>query len=167
MGARRSWFVSLVLVVALVLAPSVGFAAIRGRIVEGVGIKTAKLGLHDSTNVKRIGRAYKRIRDDSYAGQTVYLYRFRTRLANKKYPVRMWSHGNHHVFAFEINCTTLKTKNGTHVGTTETRLIERYGSKLKKSTTPTYTKYYMGTRKGRTEFWVKGGKVHHIVIMRY
>jgi len=166
MNIRRSWVFPIVIAVALLVAPSPGFAKLTGRIVEGVGVKTAKLGVKDSTDAKRVGGTYKRSKDTSYAGQTVWKYVFGKK-SGGVYGLEMYSHGNHLVFTFVINCTTLKTKNGTHVGTSEDTLTSRYGSKLTKSVGPVYTQYYMGTRHGRTEFWVKNAKVHHIVISRY
>lgn len=153
--------------IALIVAPAAAEAAIRGRIVEGVGIKTARLGLHDSTCASRIGGTYHRHKDTSYAGQTVWRYDFARKMSNGRYPVQMYSHGNRHVFCFVVNCTTLVTRNGTHVGTSESTLVRRYGSKLKKSKGPVYTDYHMGPRSGRTDFYVRNGKVHHIVISRY
>lgn len=165
---RRIRAIALVAVLAIALtAPAVAHAAIRGRIVEGVGIKTARLGLHDSTNARRIGGSYTRYKDTSYAGQTVWRYNFGSKLSNGRYPVVMYSHGNHHVFTFVVNCKTLVTKNGTHVGTSESTLVKRYGSRLKKSVGSVYTDYHMGPRSGRTDFYVRSGKVHHIVISRY
>jgi hypothetical protein len=166
MGIRRIWIFTAVLAVALLAAPPASFAALSGRIVEGVGVKTAKLGVKDSTDAKRIGGTYKRSKDTSYAGQTVWKYVFGKK-SGGKYGLEMYSKGNHLVFTFVINSTRLRTKNGTHVGTTEDTLTSRYGSKLKKSVGPVYTQYYMGTRRGRTEFWVLNSKVHHIVISRY
>lgn len=168
MRVRREWLVSFVIVLALLWSPPVCLAAIRGRIVENVGIKTAKLGLHDTTNKARIGPTYARVTDKSYAGLTVYKYRFKTLNAStRKYPVLMYSKSNHHVFNFTINCTTLVTARGAHVGTTEAALAGSYGTRLKKSVGPVYTDYWMGTRSGRTDFFVKSGKVYQIVISRY
>jgi hypothetical protein len=168
MSIGRRWLLPFVLVSALVLCvPSVSFAGIKGRIVEGVGIKTAKLGLHDSTDAPRIGGPYKRAKDTSYANQTVWRYRFGSKMSTGKYPVEMYSHGNHHVFTFVINAKALVTSNGTHVGTSESALTSRYGSRIKKSVGPVYTDYFMGTRSGRTDFWVLNGVIHHIVISRY
>jgi hypothetical protein len=172
MRVERSLLFPLAVAMALLLTPSTAFAAIKGRIVEGVGIKTtassktAKLGLHDTTDDHRISSSFKRTRDDSYAGLTVYLYRFGKKSAGH-YPVQMYSKANHHVFTFVIYTSRLATANGTHVGTTESDLTVRYGSQLTRSAGPVYTQYYMGTRTGRTEFWVSNGAVHHIVISRY
>jgi hypothetical protein len=172
MRVRRSWFIPLALVATLLWSPASAFAAIRGRIVEGVGIKTtastktAKLGLHDTSDDHRISSSYKRTRDDSYAGLTVYLYRFGKK-SGGHYPVQMYSKANHHVFTFVIYTSKLKTRNGTGVGTSEPDLTARYGSQLTKSAGPVYTQYSMGTRSGRTEFWVSNGAIHHIVISRY
>jgi hypothetical protein len=167
MNARRTLLITVVLATALLWSPKASFAGISGRIVENVGIKTAKLGLHDSTDAARIGGSYKRSKDSSYAGQTVWRYLFGAKLSTGKYPVEMYSKGDHHVFTFVINCKALVTSNGTHVGTTEAALTSRYGTRLTKSVTPTYTRYYMGTRTGRTDFWVRNGVIHHIVISRY
>jgi hypothetical protein len=164
----RRWLAPLVLAVALVVAPSPSFAAISGRIVENVGVKTAKLGLDDHDDAKKIGGSYKSAKDNSYAGLTVWRYRFGAKMSNGKYAVEMYSKGTaRHVFTFVINTTKFVTKNGTHVGTTEASLVSRYGTRLKPSPGPVYTDYYMGTRNGRTDFWVRAGKVHHIVISRY
>jgi hypothetical protein len=169
MVTTRRLLLPVVVALALLWAPAASFAAITGRIVENVGIKTAKLGLLDSTDAHRIGGSYKRVKNTDYGGggKTVYEFYFGKKLANKKYPVEMYSKSNHKVFTFIINTTTLATKNGSRVGTSESALKSRYGSKLTSSVGPVYTDYYMGTRNGRTDFWVKAGKVHHIVISRY
>jgi hypothetical protein len=164
----RRWLAPLVLAVALVVAPSPTFATITGRIVENVGVKTAKLGLDDHDDAKKIGGSFKAAKDNSYAGLTVWRYLFGAKMTNGKYAVEMYSKGAaRHVFTFIINTTKLATTNGSHVGTTEAALTSRYGTRIKKSVGPVYTDYYMGTRSGRTDFWVLNGKVHHIVISRY
>jgi hypothetical protein len=165
------WLVTATLAVLLILTPSTALAGrISGRIVENVGIKRAKLNLHDTTDRRRLGWKYRRVVDRDYqgAGYTVYEYYFGKKSSKThKYPVEMYAKSNHHVFTFIVNSPFLKTKNGTHVGTTEGALTSRYGAKLTQHTTPTYTYYTMGTSKGLTEFWCKSGKVHHIVIARY
>jgi hypothetical protein len=168
MGTARRFLLPAVVALALLWAPTASFAAITGRIVENVGIKTAKLGLLDSTDAHRIGGSYKRVKNTDYqgVGLTVYEFYFGSRLANKKYPVEMYSKSNHRVYAFIIYTTKLVTKNGTHVGTAESTLKSRYGPKLKSLPTSVYTDYYMTSSTGRTDFWVKAGKVHHIVIAR-
>ena len=166
MVTTRRLLLPVMVALALLWQPASSFATLTGSIVENVGVKTAKLGLRDSTDAARIGGAYKRVKNTDY-DFTVWEYRFGKRNAAGKYGLQMYSKGNHIVFTFVINCTTLKTKNGTHVGTTEATLAQRYGTKLHKSVGPVYTDYYMGTRNGRTDFWVKAGKVHHIVISRY
>jgi len=169
--SRGRWIVSLAMVAALVLAPTVALAAVGGRIVENVGVKTAKLNLHDTTNTHRLGWSYKRVTYDDYqgAGYTVYGYFFGKKSATThKYPLEMYSKkSTRHVFTFIFNSSAFVTSNGTHTGTGETTLVSRYGSRIKKHTTPTYHYYTMGTRTGMTEFWCKSGKVHHIVIARY
>lgn len=166
MNTRRYRLLALVLASVLIASPAVSFAAITGRIVENKGIKTARLGLHDSTDRKRIGGSYKKTVDKSYAGQTVYKYVFGAK-SGGHYGLEMYSKANHHVFTFIIYSTKLKTSNGTHVGNSEAVLVQRYGSRITKQTTPTWVYYYMGTSSGRTEFWVRSGKVHHIIISRY
>jgi len=180
---RGRWLVSFGLVAALVLAPSMALA-IGGRVVENVGIrrlvplkKTAALNLHDSTNILRLWKPTHVKVDDDYqgAGYTVYEYFFGKKSATTgKYPVEMYSKkSTRHVFAFIINSSAFVTKNGTHVGTTEAALTSRYGSKIKKHTTPTYTYYRMSIRTGvplktqSTEFWCKSGKIKFIMIARY
>jgi hypothetical protein len=161
-------FVGLLLGLTLLCTPAVAFGAISGRIVEGVGVKTAKLGLHDTTDARRIGGSYKRVTDNDYAAYTVYMYYFGKK-SGGHYGLEMVSWGkSRHVFAFTIYSTRLVTKRGVHVGSSAAYLAKRYGSTLKKDKPgPVYTQYHMGTRSGRTEFWVRGGKVHHIVIQRY
>jgi hypothetical protein len=165
MNVRRAWLVPIVLALVLLLTPSVCFGALTGRIYENKGIKAARLGMKDSTAAKKIGGKRKLVRDSDYAF-TVWEYFFGTKKAGK-YPVAMYSKGNHKVFEFEINGTGLKTSNGSRVGTAESTLVARYGSRLTKLVTPTYNDYRMGTSSGRTDFWVKNGKVQQIVIMRY
>ena len=168
MNTRRYRLLALALGLILIASPAVSFAAITGRIVENKGVKTARLGLHDSTDRKRIGGTYKKTVDKSYAGQTVYKYMFGSKSkSTHKYGLEMYSKANHHVFTFIIYSTRLKTSNGTHVGNSEAILVQRYGSRITKQTTPTWVYYYMETSSGRTEFWVRSGKVHHIVIARY
>jgi hypothetical protein len=170
MLAKGRCLVPLVLAVALLWAPSAAFAAISGRIVENVGIKTAKLGLHDSVDAHRLGWSYERVIDDDYqsAGYRVYCYFFGVKSSTShKYPLEMYSKSNHHVFTFIINTPKLVTSNGTHVGSTEAALVARYGTRVKSSVGPVYTVYYMGTRNGRTDFYVRAGKVHDIRIARY
>jgi hypothetical protein len=166
MITRRRFLIPLVMTVVLLWSPAVSFAAITGRIVENVGIRTAKLGLHDSTDAPRIGGPYKRVKNTDY-DYVVWEYRFGKKLTNGKYAVEMYSKSNHHVFTFVINTTKLVTKNGSGVGTKESKLKSRYGSKLTSSVGPIYTDYRMGNHNGMTEFFVRGGKVHHIVISRY
>ena len=166
MNTKRRFLIPAVVALTLLCTPAVALATITGRIVENVGIKTAKLGLADSTNAHRIGGSYKRVKNTDY-DFAVWEYRFGKKLTNGKYAVEMYSKSNHKVYAFIINTTKLATKNGTNVGTKESKLTSRYGSKLTSSVTPTYTIYKMGTRSGLTEFFVKAGKVHHIRIERY
>lgn len=166
MRINRPWLIAIVLVCSLALFPTASFAAISGRIVENVGVKTAKLGMLDSTAAHRIGGSYKRSKDSSYAGQTVYVYKFGKK-SGGKFGLEMYSKGNRKVFTFVINSSALVTRNRTHVGTGESTLVSRYGSKLTKTVGPVYTDYFMGTRSGRTDFYVRNGKVHHIVISRY
>jgi hypothetical protein len=168
MNLRRSGLFVAVAMAALLAFPAVGLGAIRGRIVENVGIKTtktAKLGMRDSTAASKIGGSYKRLKDASY-DTLVWVYRFGKK-SGGKYGLEMYSKSNRAVFEFVINCNTLTTKNGTRVGTGEITLNNRYGSKLKKSVGPVYTDYWMGTRAGRTDFYVKDGRVKQIVISRY
>jgi hypothetical protein len=168
MDPKKRLLVSIVAVLVLLWSPSACFAALSGRIYENRGVKTARLALHDTTNDHRIGGSYKRITDKSYAGQTVYRYDFGTRSkVTHHYPIQMYSKSNHHVFTFILYSSAFVTANGTHVGTTEEALVSRYGDLLTKSTGPVYTDYSMGTRSGRTDFYVLGGKVHHIVISTY
>ena len=167
---RSRLLAAVALSAVLLLTPSIATAAISGRIVENVGIKTAKLGLHDSTDTHRLGWSYRRVvnRDYQGAGYVVYEYYFGKKGAKShKYPLEMYSAGNHHVFTFVINTSSLKTKNGTGVGTSESALTSRYGATLKSSSGSIYTDYYLGTRAGRTDFYVRAGKVHHIVVSRY
>jgi hypothetical protein len=168
MNAKLRFLVPAVVALALLCTPAVSFATITGRIVENVGIKTAKLGLADSTDAHRIGGSYKRVKNTDYGGggKTVYEFYF-AKMKNKKYAVEMYSKSNHKVFTFIINTTKLATKNGTRVGTSESALTSRYGSKLTSSVGPIYTDYKMGNRTGMTEFFVRDGKVHHITISRY
>jgi hypothetical protein len=168
MNTKRRFLIPAVVALALLCTPAVSFATISGRIVENVGIKTAKLGVRDSTDARRIGGSYRRVKNTDYGGggKTVYEFYFE-KMKNKKYAVEMYAKSNHSVFTFIIYTTQLATKNGTRVGTTENALKSRYGSKLKKSVGPIYTDYKMGTRSGMTEFFVKAGKVHHIMISRY
>lgn len=162
------WLVPMALAIVLVAAPSVALAQISGRIVENVGIKTAKLGLHDTTDAHRLRWSYKRIVDKDYA-IPVYCYFFGAKSKTTgKYPLEMYSKkSNRHVFTFIVNTPALVTSNKTHVGTTEAALESRYGSRVTRHTTSTYTYYRMGTSRGLTEFWCKSGKVAYIVIARY
>jgi hypothetical protein len=168
---RSRWLVPVLLSAVLVLAPSVALAALSGRLVENVGVKTAKLNLYDTTDAHRIGGSYRRVIDRDYqgAGYTVYEYFFGRKSARThKYPLEMYSMGRtRRVFTFVVNSSAFVTRNGTHVGTVEATLVSRYGSKVTKHTTPTYTYYRMGTRAGLTEFWCKSGKVAWITIARY
>jgi hypothetical protein len=169
------------MVAVLLPTPSVALA-VSGRIVENVGIrrlvplkKTAGLNLHDSTNKLRLGWSSKRVTYKDYqgAGYTVYGYFFGTKSSTThKYPLEMYSKASsRHVFTFIVYSSALVTSNGTHVGTTEVALASRYGSRVKRYTTPTYTYYRMHIHTGGktqfTEFWCKSGKVHHVVIGRY
>lgn len=156
---------SVVVVAALVLAPMAAYAAISGRIVENVGVKTARLGMKDSTAALRIGRPYVRTVDRGYAALT-YRYSFGKKIGGK-YPLVMYSNSKHAVFNFQINTSAFRTSNGCAVGTTESALKRKYGTKLKRQSSPTYHWYWIGTRSGRTDFFVRSGKVHHIVIWRY
>jgi hypothetical protein len=161
------WLVPVALAGALMLSPSVALAArISGRIVENVGIKTAKLNLHDTTDTHRLGWSYRRVVDDNYA-YTVYKYLFGKKSSKSgHYPLEMYSKkSNRHVFTFIVYSPLLVTKNGTHVGTSEDDVKSRYGSSTK-YTTPTYTYYRVHASSGLTEFWCKSGKVHHIVIAK-
>jgi hypothetical protein len=168
MSVKRMRLLPIVLAVVVLLTPSVCFGAIKGRIYENKGIKAARLGMKDSAAAKKIGGSRKLKVDKDYegAGYTVREYFFGKKKAGK-YPVEMYSKGNHKVFEFVINCTTLKTKNGCHVGTAESTLVARYGSRLTKTVGSVYTDYHMGTSSGLTEFWVKNGKVWQITITRY
>ena len=164
MYLRRSCVLVAAVTVMLLIAPAAGYG-ITGRIYENKGIRAARLGMKDSTAAAKIGGKRTRVTDSSY-DYTVWLYRFGAKKSGK-FPVEMYSKGKHSVFEFVINCTTLKTKNGSRVGTSEGTLASRYGSTLKKSVGPVYTDYWMGTRSGRTDFYVKAGKVKQIVISRY
>ena len=161
----------MALAVALVAAPSVALAQISGRIVENVGIKTAKLGLHDTTDAHRLGWSYKHVVDKDYqgAGYTVHEYFFGAKSSKThKYPLEMYSRSNRHVFTFIVNSSALVTKNGTHVGTTETALKSRYGSKVVRRTTSNgYSYYRMSGSGGHTEFWCKSGRVAYILVTVY
>jgi hypothetical protein len=165
MNIKRMWLLPIVLALVLLLAPSVCFGAITGRIYENSGVKAARLGMTDSTAASKIGGKRKFVRDSSY-DTTVWAYFFGTK-SGGKYPVEMYSKGKHKVFEFVINCTTLKTSNGSRVGTAESTLVARYGSRLTKTVGPVYTDYHMGTSSGRTDFYVRNGKVQQIVIVRY
>jgi hypothetical protein len=121
--------------------------------------------MKDSKAAKKIGGKHKVHRDDDY-DYPVWLYSWGSKTSGK-YPLEMYSKGSHKVFEFIINGTKLKTKNGSKVGTKEATLVDRYGSKLTKDVGPVYTDYHMGPRTGRTDFWVRDGKVRQIVISKY
>ena len=163
------WLVPVALAGALMLSPSVALAArISGRIVENVGIKTAKLNLHDTTDTHRLGWSYRRVVDDNYA-YTVYKYLFGKKSSKSgHYPLEMYSKkSNRLVFTFIVYSPLLVTKNRTHVGTGEDALKSRYGSRVTKwPASNGYTYYSMHAGSGLTEFWCKSGKVHHIVIAK-
>ena len=156
----------------VLVVPSMAHAAVTGRIIENVGVKTkvgghsrttAKLGVKDSTNARRIGGSYRRSVDANYASK-VYVYKFGKK-SHGKYGLAIYSKKNHKVFTFVIYSTKLVTSRGVRVGTAEASLISEYA--LRKANTSIYTVYSMGDRNGLTEFYVRGGVVHHIVISRY
>ncbi len=101
------------------------------------------------------------------AGQDAYYYYFGTRLANKHYPVEMYSNKSPRVFMFEINSPSVVTTKGIRVGSTEAQLRRAYAL-TRRAATASYYIYSSGGMQNRTEFYVSRStkKVIRVLISR-
>jgi hypothetical protein len=156
--------VATVFLIATLVAPVTAQAA-TSWIWVNRGVRSARLGMSETTASRYLGRVRVKKRDNSYAGQVVYLRCFGVRRGGK-YALQMYSNKRHKVFAFVINGTGYKTRAGIRVGSTEAALTAAYGTALTANPGPVYNRYALGGSKG-TDFYVSGGVVRKIVVRSY
>jgi hypothetical protein len=156
--------VATVLLAATLVAPSTAQAA-TSWVYVGSGVRSARLGMTDTKASRYLGRVRVKKRDNSYAGQVVYLRCFGPR-SGGKYALQMYSNRRRQVFAFVINGTGYKTRAGIRVGSSESTLMAAYGASLKANPGPVYNRYSLGGAKG-TDFYVSGGVVRKIVVRSF
>ena len=152
--------VILVTLSLLLLAPAAALA--KQTIYVGKGVDHPRLGWLDSKAKKHFGKVTVYYKDDNYANQVVYCWKFGAKLASGKYRLEMYSNGSHKVFSFVCNTAYYVTTKGVRVGTSEATLKSTY-PKLKKYPGSVYTRYTLGS-KSFTDFYVKAGKVAQIIV---
>jgi hypothetical protein len=156
--------VATAFLIATLIAPATAQAA-TSWIYVNKGVRGARLGMTETKASRYLGRARVKKRDNSYAGQVVYLRCFGTRRGGK-YALEMYSNSRHKVFAFVINGAGYKTKAGIRVGSSEAALTAAYGASLASNGGSVYNRYSLGGSKG-TDFYVSGGVVRKIVVRSY
>lgn len=160
---RTVLIVVLAALVAMLAAPA---AQAKVRIREGKGVGKAKLGMVDKTAMKYLGKHKAMKRDPAYGSRVVYMVDFGKKHGGR-YALEMLSNANHRVFMFTCNTATYVTAKGIKVGSTESRLKAKYGSRLKRFARPIYTWYKLG-KHPFTQFIVKKKthKVFQIIISK-
>jgi len=158
---KRLYVLAAVVLVAMLAFPVAAYAG-KKTIYVGKGIAKARIGMKDKTAAKKIGKVAKKVKDDDYAGQTVYCYYFGKK-SGGKYAVEMYANKKHKVFGFVVNSKSYKTTKGIHVGSKESTLTDKYT--LSEYDGPVYTRYHLGGNPG-TDFYVKSSKVKIIQIWK-
>jgi hypothetical protein len=164
MRRRLLGTVATAFLIATLVAPATAQAA-TSWIYVNKGVRSARLGMTDTRASRYLGRVRVNKRDNSYAGQVVYLRCFGPKKGGK-YALQMYSNRRHKVFAFVINGTGYKTKAGIRVGSSEAALTAAYGTALTSNPGPVYNRYALGGAKG-TDFYVSGGVVRKIVVRSF
>lgn len=135
-----------------------------------LGVHSARLGMTDTKVRTRVGLTrVKSGKDTSYEGQTVYYACFGRKRAGG-YDVKTYSNKKHVVWMFEINGSAVRTKQGVHVGSSESSVVSAYGSKVKKTVGDVYTTYTYGAIRGKgTDFYVRNSthKVTQILVRNW
>ena len=161
-STRRSAsaLIALAAFALLLLVPASALAT--QTIYVGKGVDHPRLGWLDSSAKSHFGKVGSYYKDSNYAGQTVYCWKFGTKLASGKYRLEMYSNSSHKVFTFVCNTAFYVTAKGVKVGTSRTTLKSKYPG-LKTYAGSVYTRYTLGS-KPYTDFYVKSGKVAQIVV---
>jgi hypothetical protein len=161
---RTVLVVVLAAIVTMLAAPA---AQATVRIYVGKGVGKARLGMVDTTAMKYLGSHQPMRGDTDYNSRVVYVVDFGKK-SSGRYALEMLSNKSHKVFQFACNRAKYVTAKGIKVGSTESLLKSKYGSKLKRNATQAiYTRYTLG-KHPYTRFWVKKStaRVYQIIVAK-